>query len=220
MIIYTKFNSVEMHRQGLAERTRPAHQHAVALAQGAIQRLHGAGLPAALGAGPVRGGGQDVGVRFPSVGVVHGVVLVTSGQGFKKSPPRGGSPAPSPRCAARHAPPLARAKPCACACRRRSIFRPAPVQPVKTRLGPQQVQGKVFTLLLFLFTWRPSCGQHPSPGRCCVGSCARPPSAGPAPFGRFWTGRPAPERLGACSRSSGTWLCCCSTRFSAAECPP
>ena len=68
VVINHNFYSGGMHGQRLAKRTRLAHQHAAALAQGAVDGLDDAGLPRAFGAGPVLPPRQHLGVGFPLVG--------------------------------------------------------------------------------------------------------------------------------------------------------
>ena len=126
-----------MHGQAFAERTRLADQYAAPVAQRAVERFHDAGLATALGTGPVGSGRQHRRVRFPGIGVIRRIVLITSRQLLEEPPARSRTPAPSPRCAARRAQRPATARPYACACRRRSTFRPTPAPPPPLPLWPR-----------------------------------------------------------------------------------
>ena len=62
MLVDADFDSRRVHRQGFTERAGFAHQHAAALAQGAVQGFDDVGLAFALGTGAVRAGGYCLGI--------------------------------------------------------------------------------------------------------------------------------------------------------------
>ena len=69
-----------MHGQRFTERTGLAHEHAAALAQGAVECFDNVGLALALGTGPVLPAGQHFGVGFPLVGKIPAVAVIPVGQ--------------------------------------------------------------------------------------------------------------------------------------------
>jgi len=93
IIINHDFNSGCVHGQRLAEGAGLAHEHAAALAQGAINGLDDAGLARALGAGSVLPAGQDLGVGFPLVGEEPAVAAVMCRQGLPQLAQRRFGPA-------------------------------------------------------------------------------------------------------------------------------
>ena len=92
MVVDNDFNSGGMHFQAFTERTTFAHEYAAALAQGAINRLHDAGLAFAFGARPVLVAGQDLGVGFPLVGKVPAAPTIARGPGLPEAARRGFAP--------------------------------------------------------------------------------------------------------------------------------
>ena len=55
-----------------------ANHYAAPVTERTIERGHDAGLPTALGAGPVSGGRQYRSAGIPSIGAVRRIALVTS----------------------------------------------------------------------------------------------------------------------------------------------
>ena len=82
-----------MHGQGFAEGAGLAHEHAAALAQGAIDGFDDVGLALALGTGPVLPARQHLGVGFPLVGKIPAVAVIPAGQGLPELAQRGFAPA-------------------------------------------------------------------------------------------------------------------------------
>ena len=82
-----------MHGQGFAEGAGLAHEHAAALAQGAVDGFDDVGLALALGTGPVLPARQHLGVGLPLVGKIPAVAVIPAGQRLPELAQRGFAPA-------------------------------------------------------------------------------------------------------------------------------
>lgn len=80
MFVNDELDTDVVHGQGAAEGTGFSYQYTAFLAQGAVDGLHDAGLPAALRTGPVSRCGQNTPVGFPFVRKVPRAATVLLGQ--------------------------------------------------------------------------------------------------------------------------------------------
>ncbi len=191
MVVDNDFNSGGMHFQAFTERTTFAHEYAAALAQGAINRLHDAGLAFAFGAGSVLVAGQHLGVGFPFGRKVPATSAIAREQVLPAAARRGFAPtAQRPGHDAAAGPFNGQPEPDF------TLF--------AAHKGPQLIQFEYFPALFlrlfraqtwqwratglgfFLSVWQCSCAKRPWRARCCVGSCARPAACLPAHTARPW----------------------------------
>ena len=93
MLVDDELNADVVHGQGAAEGACFAHQYRALLAQRAVDGLDEAGLAAAFGAGPMRGGRQHVAVGLPLVGKIPSTRAVFVWQGRPQAAQGGRPPA-------------------------------------------------------------------------------------------------------------------------------
>jgi len=82
-----------MHGQVFAEGAELAHEHAAALAQGAVDGFDDVGLALAPSTGPVLSARQRLGDSFPLVGKIPAVAVIPAGQRLPALAQRGFAPA-------------------------------------------------------------------------------------------------------------------------------
>ena len=177
-----------MHGQAFAERTRLADQYAAPVAQRAVERFHDAGLATALGTGPVGSGRQHRRVRFPGIGVIRRIVLITSRQLLEEPPARSRAPAPqhpahdAPRGAHNGQPQpdftLALADEGPHFVQLQHRRRPFRFGPAPDRFNRRCVRR--FRQGFFLPTPQSSSATRPWPAQCCVANCVPPTASLPA----------------------------------------